>query len=347
MPPATCEFCNTTVQNSKTLTRHQHSKKCLEIQHKLGLNPNPLLFKCNCGFSSAIRGELKAHSSKCKNNGESNAVGKNEIPTENEDRLFDNIESKIAELLNPEIMEKGISFMISHIIHLFKNKNGHWIIKIADASRNKFILLENGDEISDNKGERITRFIRHQFIKITITELTEVYKSTNQNRIIKLEELAADLQHEDRCYHRIIQSLIRFLPNHSQTTHKTDMESSLNDLKNLLAQNKNVNLLTLNGFIYVIREREFVNADRNVFKIGRTNRPIGERLYEYPKGSYPHYFENVKDCEEAEQSIMKKLISIPDEFIHRNDIGLEYFEGDISRLISIIKSITSVGAEHT
>lgn len=70
--------------------------------------------------------------------------------------------------------------------------------------------------------------------------------------------------------------------------------------------------------------------------------PIGERLYEYPKGSSPHYFENVKNCEEMEQSIMKKLISIPDEFIHRNDIGLEYFEGDVSRLISAIKSITSV-----
>lgn len=271
MPPVTCEFCNTTIQHGGTLTRHQHSKKCLEAQRKLGLNPNPLLFKCDCGFSSAIRGELKAHSLKCRNNDGFSAIDKNGIAT-NSDQLFSDIESKIVELVSPEIMEKGISSVISHIIHLFKNKKGYWIIRVADASRNKFTLLENGDEISDNKGDRIARFIRSQLIKITITTLTEAYKSSNKNRIIRLEELAADLQHEDRCYHRITQSLIRFLPNNSNPVHKTDMESSLSDLKNLIVQNKNINSLTLDGFIYVIREREFINAGKNVFKIGRTNR---------------------------------------------------------------------------
>jgi T5orf172 domain len=350
--PHPCQYCGSIFNRLPDLTRHQETAKyCFDLR-PTGAEKQPRkVYKCNCGSEFSQKGGLKRHQKSCDISAHNitNDISTTTIISEpivevkdnieDVDQLFKHISPKIGQLLNVEIMEKGIQQMISHIIHLFEI-NGNWAIRVIDASRNKFTLLENGVEIIDNKGEKIARLIRHQFIKIVIPALDEAYKSNNKNRIINLEILASDLRDDDKCYCQIVKGLIRFLSNHFESSSSADLENSLKDLGNLLDRNRGNNSLLLDGFIYVIREREFMNLGQNVFKIGKTNRPVGERLCEYPKGSYPHYFENVKNCDEIEQLIIKKLKSIPDEFIHRKDIGSEYFEGCISKLIFIIKTIS-------
>jgi hypothetical protein len=94
------------------------------------------------------------------------------------------------------------------------------------------------------------------------------------------------------------------------------------------------------GFIYVIKEREFMKTGENVFKIGRTTRSVNRRLREYPKGSKPYYFESVKNSVEIERLIIQRLVLFSDHFTRRIDIGSEYFEGNIQSIISAVKSVT-------
>jgi hypothetical protein len=103
----------------------------------------------------------------------------------------------------------------------------------------------------------------------------------------------------------------------------------------------------LNGFIYVIKEREFIKTDENVFKVGRTTRVVNRRLDQYPKGSRPYYFEEVKNCVETERLIIARLKSFSNYFIHRTDIGAEYFEGNSQFIISAVKSVTcEINPDH-
>lgn len=84
--------------------------------------------------------------------------------------------------------------------------------------------------------------------------------------------------------------------------------------------------------IYMIRTREFLNAGKSVYKIGRTDQPVLNRTNTYPKGSElvltcqcihnnPRYIEN----------IIKKIFT--EKFMLRKDLGsTETFEGDISNM---------------
>lgn len=341
MPTAACEYCSAIV-GVKSMYRHQKSKSCLAAQKRLGLNPNPTILTCKCGFFTAIKCQFEKHIPRCEAN-ETTPESSRELgiskPVVTNGQLFESIRTKIQSL-EPEIVEQGISHMMQCISSSFKSQD-MWIVRIADPSRNKFSFIENGVEIVDIKGIKITTLIRHEFIKITILLLKQARETNNKNRIIKLENLASTLQ-ENEYYNQIIKGLMGFLPKRFEdnTADDIQMEDSLKTLKQLTQQNKNDEKESSNGFIYVIKEREFVKTGENVFKIGRTYRQVGERLCEYPKGSNPYYFENCENCEKIEGTILKKLISIPTEFKHRQDIGNEYFEGNIKRLIFIIKSIT-------
>ena len=93
------------------------------------------------------------------------------------------------------------------------------------------------------------------------------------------------------------------------------------------------------GIIYLIQLREFVNADKNIYKIGRSVRDGVERIKEYPKNSKLYYLTHVSNnttVVKIETTIIKKFKKI---FIHRSDIGNEYFEGDHIKMINYIHEI--------
>ena len=77
-------------------------------------------------------------------------------------------------------------------------------------------------------------------------------------------------------------------------------------------------------YVYLLRTREFIRLDENVFKIGRTSK-LKQRFKQYPKSSELIRFKMVRDSVWVEQKI-KELFT--EKFILKREYGLEWFEGD-------------------
>lgn len=90
------------------------------------------------------------------------------------------------------------------------------------------------------------------------------------------------------------------------------------------------------GFIYVLIEREFINNGQNIYKIGRTNQINLRRFRNYPKGSKLLFYMKCfnRNSISIENDIMNDLKK--SEYIkQKNDIGKEYFEGNLKKIIEI------------
>lgn len=91
------------------------------------------------------------------------------------------------------------------------------------------------------------------------------------------------------------------------------------------------------GHIYILQEREFIKTNENVYKIGYTcHDDVKKRIKQYPKGSKLIYSEEVEFPKEKENNIIN-LLTI--KYKLRDDIGREYFEGD---LVNILLDIISI-----
>lgn len=87
------------------------------------------------------------------------------------------------------------------------------------------------------------------------------------------------------------------------------------------------------GFIYLLREREFIKTNENIFKIGKTKQEFGKRFNQYPNKSQMYLHLYITDVDTFEK-ITIELFS--KEFNRRIDIGYEYFEGNINDMIKLI-----------
>jgi hypothetical protein len=86
---------------------------------------------------------------------------------------------------------------------------------------------------------------------------------------------------------------------------------------------------TMGGYVYLLREREFIRLREKTYKIGRSEQSFGKRLVSYPKGSEIIMTLKVDNCREAEGEIMKIFKK---KFKHRPEYGREYFEGDVENM---------------
>lgn len=83
--------------------------------------------------------------------------------------------------------------------------------------------------------------------------------------------------------------------------------------------------ISMYQYIYLIKEREFVNNNSDIYKIGKTIQDPLKRLVHYPKQSKIITVVTVSNCHIIEKDLIKTFKS---KFKWRNDIGNEYFEGD-------------------
>ena len=136
--------------------------------------------------------------------------------------------------------------------------------------------------------------------------------------------------------------------NHT-TNHRNDMRKHLNK-KNKC--NPNINEYIVNdkrtngnkkiikrqniGYIYIFKLREHILLHEDVYKIGLTTRTVSKRLSEYPKGSICYFSFDVPNCNMTENQIIKKF---SEKFKQRTDIGTEYFEGPVLKMIETINFI--------
>jgi hypothetical protein len=87
------------------------------------------------------------------------------------------------------------------------------------------------------------------------------------------------------------------------------------------------------NYIYLLKEREFVNSKMSIYKVGKSKQENTKRFKQYPKGSILCYQRICNDCDKMEKEIIKKFKI---EFNQAKDIGNEYFEGDVNKMINII-----------
>jgi len=83
--------------------------------------------------------------------------------------------------------------------------------------------------------------------------------------------------------------------------------------------------------VYLIQEREFVISKKNIYKQGKSEQENTKRPSQYPKGSKLHLYLNTPDCHLVEREILNLF---KEKYIHRTDIGSEYFEGDVEEMMS-------------
>jgi hypothetical protein len=91
------------------------------------------------------------------------------------------------------------------------------------------------------------------------------------------------------------------------------------------------------GHFYIVQEREHILLNKQVYKIGRSANII-VRYNKYPKDSKLLFTILVDNQIEAETKARQCLSSNPN-IIHRTDIGIEYFEGDLDYIIDSLYSI--------
>ncbi len=91
-----------------------------------------------------------------------------------------------------------------------------------------------------------------------------------------------------------------------------------------------------NHYVYLLMEREFIKCNESIYKIGQTieNSPW-KTLEKYPKNSHLVLFCHVDHNPLlVKQAIENELIETP-KILHRKDLGLEYFEGEIDLIKKI------------
>lgn len=99
-------------------------------------------------------------------------------------------------------------------------------------------------------------------------------------------------------------------------------------MKNKLVEEK----LNIN-YIYMVRTRESVRMNENVYKIGKSKQESLSRICGYPKGSELIIQVECVDCDFLETHIFKKLKNFAKQ---RTDMGNEYFEGNKFKIKNLI-----------
>jgi hypothetical protein len=92
-------------------------------------------------------------------------------------------------------------------------------------------------------------------------------------------------------------------------------------------------------YIYLLRTREFIRFNENIYKIGKTTQEPNNRLRGYPKGSEILYIISVKNCHETELLCINKFKY---EYVQKRDYGIEYFEGNVKDMIKTINYILNI-----
>lgn len=94
------------------------------------------------------------------------------------------------------------------------------------------------------------------------------------------------------------------------------------------------------GIVYILKTRESIRMNEDVYKIGRTKN-MKNRLSQYPKGSEFIAIMKVNDQRMCERVL---LYAFKDKFKQRQDMGNEYFEGNLDEMKCVLCDIARLFA---
>ena len=89
-------------------------------------------------------------------------------------------------------------------------------------------------------------------------------------------------------------------------------------------------------YVYLIREREFIQLNKPIYKIGKTKQSNFTRFSQYPKDSAMIFQSACSDCDICEKEIIK---CFKIKYLQKKEIGNEYFEGDYTCMLGDIYDI--------
>ena len=86
------------------------------------------------------------------------------------------------------------------------------------------------------------------------------------------------------------------------------------------------------NFIYIVKEAEQVRNGDQIYKIGMTRKGMNKRLKGYRKGTEVVFLMDTGqvDCGYLEKILLERF---KNTFVHRQDFGREYFQGDVNAMI--------------
>jgi phenolic acid decarboxylase len=165
-------------------------------------------------------------------------------------------------------------------------------------------------------------------------EIKQIQNLTDEN--IELQNKNKEL--EDKIKQLEDKTLILY----TQNKEKQELLNNKDiEIKNLY-QNKNtknkddgdIKIKMVQGYVYIIRECDFVRLNEDIYKIGRTAKTNPEdRFQKYRKGTEIIGFFKVNDSIECENKIIK-CFSNHANITKMNEYGKEYFQGDKNELLN-------------
>lgn len=114
--------------------------------------------------------------------------------------------------------------------------------------------------------------------------------------------------------------------------HQLAIHKLLNENNNLIDNNEIDNNQIIQ-YVYLLREREFIKTNEDIYKIGKTKQENLKRLSNYPNGTQLIYQTSCYNCDIFEKIIIEKLKLY---FQHMKEIGNEYFKGNFNEMIYVI-----------
>jgi hypothetical protein len=93
-------------------------------------------------------------------------------------------------------------------------------------------------------------------------------------------------------------------------------------------------------FIYVIREREFINSGDDIYRVGRSGN-ISQRMANHPKGSSLRLILKVGNAVQAKHEVLSRLNTCK-YLVNCTDIGEDYFQGNLDTIISIVTQVAAM-----
>jgi len=111
---------------------------------------------------------------------------------------------------------------------------------------------------------------------------------------------------------------------HHNTKHKTiPIKEEIKDKNN-------------DEYIYLLQEREFIRTNEPIYKIGKTKQERLKRICNYPNGTKLIIQILCNNCDKYEKELINKFKEL---FIHKRELGNEYFKGDRYKMIETIYNL--------
>jgi hypothetical protein len=174
-------------------------------------------------------------------------------------------------------------------------------------------------------------------------ELTEKNK-LYEDKIKQLEDRINNLENDKKLYkenNKQLEDRINNLESVNKTLNNLLDKFIKTNNKNTKDNNDDIKIKMTEGYVYIIRECDFVRLNENIYKIGRTAKINPEdRFQKYRKGTEIIGFFKVNDSIECENKIIK-CFSNHNNIKKMGEYGKEYFQGNKKELLNEMLQIVT------